>query len=139
MSVGNCLPTYMSYYLRNFESSLTLLLERQLSLTIFYFSVVLLLSSHGNSISAGNLVSRSIVLILNRPKYSFPTCVLVRFSILREYIYIYVCVCVCVYLYICMCVCVGGPCVSIVLYFMVYIFHPVHLFIGDIKGYVRCP
>jgi len=130
VSVGNCLQTYVSSYLRSFESSSTLLLERQMSLTIFYFNVVLLLSSLGYSISADNLLTSPIVLLSSFPKYSFSNCAHIRFSLLK------VCVCVCL--------CVGGPCVCIILYFMASIFHPVRLFIpyplfGEIKRYVLCP
>jgi hypothetical protein len=103
---------YVSYYLRSFKSSSALLLERQLSLTIFYFNVVLLLSSLGYSISADNLLSSLILLLSNCPKYSFSSRALIHFSLLRECIYIYiyiyicVCVCVCVCVRVCACACV---------------------------------
>ena len=90
VSIGNCLPTYMPYYLRSFDSLSTLLLERQMSLIIFYFNVVLLLSSFGDSISAGNLLTRRTVSLSNRPKYSFSNCAHVRFSLFRECVYLYV-------------------------------------------------
>jgi hypothetical protein len=76
------------------ESSSALLLERQLSLAVFYFNAVLLL---GDSISANILLTSPILLLSNCPEYSFFNCAHIPFSLLRECVYMYMYVCVCVY------------------------------------------
>jgi hypothetical protein len=122
VSTDNCLPTYISYYL-SFGSSSILLLERQISLTILYFNVVLLIIFLGDFTSAGNLVTSLLVFFSKHPC----SCSILSFEGVGVY-YMYMCVCVC-----------GGPWVCIVMYFMASILYPIQLFIpypqfGDLKS-----